>query len=126
MCLIILPLTAVSCMEQHSLIGSWSSQIGPASAVLDLKPDGTLSGMGDLNGIQASVTGHYALHNQDMTITLDQTQLNSGVPNPMVLVLMERLRGLTESGHMEWKNDNEFILTNARGIPVPFDRVASK
>ncbi len=63
--------------------------------------------------------GTYNLKDEDITIKLNRATSD----NPMLALISQRIVGLSESGRMEWKNNNEFVVTGSRRLPLAFERI---
>ena len=114
------------CGPQPQIYGNWKSDFRGASLLLSFGPTGTLSGKGSLRGLSLQVSGNYSFDGKTLSLKLANVQPETEQLNPLLWAAASRVKGSKESGQVEWKNENEFILTTKEGIMIPFDRVQLK
>ncbi|HEY3782350.1 MAG TPA: hypothetical protein VGL56_14805 [Fimbriimonadaceae bacterium] len=116
-------LWVAGCGHAPSLIGSWQSQIRNISLSLNFNPDGTLSGKGSFKELSLDLKGTYTFDGHVLDYEITDAEPEGTSFNPMLLAAAASASRMSDSGNLEWKNQNEFILTNKRGIRVPFLRI---
>lgn len=116
--LVLLPLALLSC-GPPSILGSWKTTIQRIEVDFRFNPDGTLTGTGTIDGESIDLKGTYKIKDEDITIKLNQASAN----DPLLQIVSQRIVGLSESGRMEWKNENEFLVTGSRRLPLAFERI---
>jgi hypothetical protein len=116
-------LFVAGCGHSPTLLGSWQAQFKNISAILDFRSDGTLTGKGSFRELKVDVKGKYTYDGHQLSYNITSAEPEDSTSNPFLLAAAANAKAFSDSGHLEWKNENEFILTNKRGILIPFERL---